>query len=38
MAAENARAKEVIAELQAAGDVDVDEYGRVTSSKKKNQM
>jgi cyanate lyase len=35
MAAENAHAKQVIEELQASGDVEIDQNGRITSSKKK---
>ena len=38
MAAENANAKAVIEELQANGDVEIDQHGRITSSKKKQSM
>ena len=37
MAAENAHAQQVIEELQASGDVEIDQNGRITSSKKKLQ-
>ena len=35
MAAENERAKAVIGELQAAGQVDIDEHGVISPSKRK---
>ena len=35
MAAENANAKQVIEELQASGDVEIDQHGRISPSKKK---
>ena len=35
MAAENQAAKEIIGQLQAAGQVDIDDQGRVSPSKQK---
>ena len=35
MVAQNEEAKAIISELQASGDVEIDDHGRVTPSKRK---